>query len=59
MNQKNSIRLAEKIRSSGKNFLWLGYEPSPQSIENYTFSRKWQMLLILEAQNRFRTITLF
>ncbi|HQP83987.1 MAG TPA: transglutaminase domain-containing protein [Candidatus Syntrophosphaera thermopropionivorans] len=57
--QENSIRLAEKIRSSGKNFLWLGYEPSPQSIENYTFSRKWQMLVNLEAQNRFRTITLF
>ncbi len=57
--QENSIRLAEKIRSSGKNFLWLGYEPSPQSIDNYTFSRKWQMLVNLEAQNRFRTITLF
>lgn len=56
--QENSIRLAEKIRSSGKNYLWLGYEPSPQPIENYIFNTKWQQLVNQEAQNRFRTITL-
>jgi hypothetical protein len=57
--QENSIRLADKIRSTGKNFLWLGYESSPQPIEHYVVNPFWQQLVKQDAHNRFRTITLF
>ncbi|MDD3143966.1 MAG: transglutaminase domain-containing protein, partial [Candidatus Cloacimonetes bacterium] len=56
--QENSIRLAEKLRSLGREFLWVGYEPAPQAIENYVVSDLWAEWVAEDQRNRTRTITL-
>ncbi len=56
--QENSIRLAEKLRALGQKFLWVGYEPAPQPIENYVVSTLWTQWVAEDQRNRVRTITL-
>ncbi|MBP7205997.1 MAG: transglutaminase domain-containing protein [Candidatus Cloacimonetes bacterium] len=56
--QENSIRLAEKLRALGQKFLWVGYEPAPQPIENYVVSPLWTQWVAEDQRNRVRTITL-
>jgi len=56
--QENSIRLAEKLRSLGRKFLWVGYEPAPQPIANYVVSQLWAQWVTEDQRNRARTITL-
>ncbi|MCB5285764.1 MAG: transglutaminase-like domain-containing protein [Candidatus Cloacimonetes bacterium] len=56
--QENSVRLAEKLRSLGQKFLWVGYEPAPQPMENYVVSDLWAQWVAEDQRNRVRTITL-
>jgi transglutaminase-like putative cysteine protease len=56
--RENSIRLAEKLRAAGIKYLWLGYEPSPQPLEDYVVSPAWKALVEHDQRNRVRTITL-
>ncbi len=56
--QENSVRLAEKLRSLGKKFLWVGHEPAAQSIANYVVSPTWKEWVKEDQRNRVRTITL-
>ncbi len=56
--QENSIRLAEKLRALGRNFLWVGYEPAPRPTDNYVVSPLWAEWVAQDQRNRVRTITL-
>ncbi len=56
--QENSMRVAEKLRGLGKNFVWIGYDPDPKAPANYFVSNAWHELTAEDQRNRMRTITL-
>lgn len=56
--QENSMRLAEKLRNAGKQYLWLGYLPSPTQDRDYRVSPTWQRMQQENSRTASRTITL-
>ncbi|MDY0150706.1 MAG: transglutaminase-like domain-containing protein [Candidatus Cloacimonas sp.] len=56
--QENSRRLAEKLLALDKNFLWIGYQDSPQAPANYQIHKGWQQWVSENSHNAMRSITL-
>ncbi len=58
LDQENSRRIADKLFSAEKNFLWLGYNDSNQAPKNYAVNPGWQAMVKDKSQNALRCITL-
>lgn len=54
---ENSLRLAEKIRAAGKDFLWLGHSPADAPPANYRVLDTWSELVKTDQRNAVRVIT--
>lgn len=58
MDQENSRRIAEKLQSLEKDFLWLGYSTGKDAPQNYAVNPGWQKMVQEKTQNALRSITL-
>jgi hypothetical protein len=56
--QENSRRLADKLISLKKDFVWLGYSTSETAPQNYILSNKWNSMVRENTHNAMRSITL-
>jgi len=56
--QENSRRLADKLISLKKDFVWLGYSTSETAPHNYILSNKWNSMVRENTHNAMRSITL-
>ncbi|MDP2172407.1 MAG: transglutaminase domain-containing protein [Candidatus Cloacimonadaceae bacterium] len=56
--RENSKRVADKLSDLKLEFLWLGFEETPDAASNYVYSPAWKELVTRNPANAFRTITL-
>ena len=56
--QENSMRMADKLRNANKNFLMLGYLPSPVPDQDYRVAPAWKAMQTANSRTASRTITL-
>lgn len=56
--RENSIRTADKIKATGKTFLWLGYSAPSELPSDYQVCPAWNTTVQNDQRNAMRTITL-
>ena len=56
--QENCMRLADKLKAAGKNFLWVGFYNAP-GVANYVVNPAWQQMVRENNRNSLRSITLY
>ncbi|MEN6444416.1 MAG: hypothetical protein ABFC98_00010, partial [Candidatus Cloacimonas sp.] len=56
--QENSRRLADKLVSLKKDFIWIGYSTSETVPPNYMLNKQWDSIVQKNTHNAMRSITL-
>lgn len=58
-NHENSLRVVDKLHGLDRDFLWLGYDASNSTGEDYIVAPAWQSKVLADRSQALRTITLY